>query len=108
MFPETTVWANGGLLLGRKTPLKLSVTAYRERLREPDFSRALAWSGVAGFGGLVGQFTAGADELRRFLGEGPILSDDRPLVEFFRSLPPGESDIDLRPLRSRVERYLAP
>jgi spermidine synthase len=108
VFPETTAWVGGTLLVGRQKPLRLSNSLYRERLLRADFSRALTWSGVAGFRGLVGLFAAGPDELRAFIGEGPILSDDRPLVEYFRALPQNEPDIDLSELRGSVEEHLVP
>ena len=44
-------------------------------------------AGIAGFGGLMQLYTAGPEELRRFVGAGPVLTDDRPLVEYFLSLP---------------------
>ena len=32
-------------------------------------------------------FTATDEELRRYAGDGPIVTDDHPYIEFFRSLP---------------------
>jgi spermidine synthase len=108
VFPETTAWAGGTLLVGKRTPLRLSASHYQDRARDPDFSRALAWSGLAGFEDLVGQFTAGPADLRAFVGDGPILTDDRPLVEFFRELPQNEPDIDLSELHGSIEPHLVP
>jgi hypothetical protein len=36
------------------------------------------------------------------VGPGPILTDDRPLIEYFLSLPQNERDIDLSGLRGNV------
>ncbi len=36
---------------------------------------------------LLARFNASEQELRRIVGEGPIITDDRPYIEFFRSLP---------------------
>ena len=40
--------------------------------------------------------------MRAFVGDGPILTDDLPLVEYFLSLP-RDKGIDLRGLRGNVE-----
>jgi hypothetical protein len=38
-------------------------------------------------------------QLERYLGDGPILRDDRPIVEYFLSLPEDTSPADLTPYR---------
>jgi len=43
---------------------------------------------------LIGQYFAGPEDLRRFLGEGPILTDDRPMLEYYLSLPRDERPLD--------------
>jgi hypothetical protein len=99
---------NGGLLVGTKQPLRLALTRYRERLKDPAFTGPLGAAGIAGFGGLVRLYTAGPDELRRFLGAGPVLTDDRPLLEFFLSLPQGRPDVSLADLKGDVNRHIVP
>jgi hypothetical protein len=39
--------------------------------------------------------------MRAFVGEGPVLTDDLPLVEYFLSLP-RDRPIDIRTLRGDV------
>jgi len=107
-FPHTTVWVNGTLLVGTRQPLRLPLARYRERLADPVFGGALGRAGIAGFGGLVRLYTAGPEEFRRFVGEGPILTDDRPLVEFFLSLPRDDRDISLAGLSGDVNRHIVP
>ena len=36
--------------------------------------------------------------LRSFVGEGPLLTDDRPLVEYYLSLPRDNRTVDLSSL----------
>ena len=36
---------------------------------------------------VAAQFVATREEIEEFVGPGPILSDDRPFIEYFRSLP---------------------
>ena len=58
------------------------------------------------FEDLRGWYSAGPDEMRRFVGAGPLLTDDRPLLEYHRSLP-GEPDaLDLSTLRGDVNRII--
>jgi hypothetical protein len=45
---------------------------------------------------------AGPQELRRFVGDGLLLTDDRPLVEYHRSLPADEPMADLRSVKGDV------
>ena len=100
VFPEATVWWDGSLMIGSKKPLVL---------RERDFSwkieargDALRELGVTTFDQLKRAYVAGPEEMRAFVGEGPILTDDLPLVEYFLSLP-RDKNIDVSGLRGRVE-----
>ena len=61
--------------------------------------------GVETFDRLLALFRAGPDELRAFIGPGPLLSDDRPLVEYFLSLP-RDRDVDLSALKGDVSRHV--
>jgi spermidine synthase len=108
VFPHTTVWAGGTLLAGTKQPLRLSEARYQERLTGPAHATALAAAGLATYDALLGLYTAGPEELRAFIGDGPRLTDDRPLVEFFLSLPRNEPDISTGGLRGDVNRHRAP
>jgi spermidine synthase len=105
-FPHATAWAGGSLLVGSAEPLQLSRAAFERRLADPMRGAALREAGFSSFERLLALYTAGPDELRRFLGDGPVLTDDRPLVEYFRSLPAGEGDIDVAPLRGDVGGYV--
>jgi hypothetical protein len=45
--------------------------------------------------------------LAAFAGPGELLTDDRPLVEYFRSLPTeGRSTVDLSSLGNDVSRHV--
>jgi spermidine synthase len=106
VFPHATAWQGGTLLAGTLQPLRLVVEDYRHRFRDPRFGSALRSVGIGGWGELVQSYTAGPGELRAFVGGGPILTDDRPLVEYFLSLPRNEPDIDLSTLRGDVRRHI--
>jgi len=45
--------------------------------------------------------------LRAFVGDGPVLTDDKPVVEYFLSLP-RDRDVDTSSLKGDVSRYIVP
>jgi hypothetical protein len=63
---------------------------------------------VAPFDRLVGQYIAGPKELRKLAGEGSILTDDRPRVEYFLSLPPDDKAMDLSGLKGHPDEIVRP
>jgi spermidine synthase len=97
-FPHATAWAGGGLLIGTVEPLELRRRDFESKLLRPHFARALRDLNVTTFEDLSTLYTAGPDALREFDGDGDILTDDRPLLEYFLSLPRG-SPPDLPALR---------
>ena len=105
VFPETTAWADGGLLIGRLEPLRLRKLDFDWKLNEPGRLQGMKDLNITTYEQLLASFTAGPEELRAFVGDGPLLTDDRPLVEYFLSLPRGGGDIDLSGLKGDVSRY---
>jgi spermidine synthase len=97
-FPHATAWAGGGLLIGTVEPLELRRRDFESKLLRPNFAHAMRALNVTTFDDLLKMYTAGPDALRAFVGNGPILTDDRPLIEYFLSLPRG-SPPDLSALR---------
>jgi len=107
VFPYTTVWAGGSLLVGTTQPLQLRRSDFERKLQTPGVSDGLRELGVTSFDQLRGLFTAGPDELRAFAGPGPLLTDDWPLVEYFLSLP-RDRDVDTSSLKGDVNRFVEP
>ncbi|MBA3640973.1 MAG: fused MFS/spermidine synthase [Acidobacteria bacterium] len=99
VFPEATLWWDGSLMIGSKKPLVLRKADFDWKLGAR--REALEDVGLTSFEQLTRAYVAGPDEMRAFVGQGPILTDDRPLVEYFLSLP-RDKDIDLRGLRGDV------
>jgi hypothetical protein len=64
---------------------------------------ALDAVGLSSVEAVRAQYTAGSDALRDWVGPGPILTDDRPLVEFHRSFGGGPPNPDLSLLNGRAE-----
>ena len=105
VFPETTVWVDGSLLVGSLEPLQLRRAEFEAKLGLPGRARGLHDLGIESFDKLVTTFVAGPDELRAYVGPGPILTDDRPLTEYFLSLP-RDRNPDLSSLKGDVKRYI--
>ena len=105
VFPETTLWADGSLMIGGLEPLRLRRKDLEWKLQVPARRQMLAELGVTNFEKLLALYRAGPDELRRYVGSGPVLTDDRPLVEYFLSLP-RDRQVDLSSLTGDVDRYV--
>jgi spermidine synthase len=108
VFPHATLWSDGEFMVGTLAPLTLNpATIERLRLHEPT-REALDAIGLTGFDVLRSWYTAGADEMRAFVGPGDLLTDDRPLVEYHHWLPaPHEQPpLDLSSLAGDVSRIV--
>jgi spermidine synthase len=105
VFPQTTVWADGSLLVGMVEPLALRREDFERKLRSAGSAEGLHDLNVESWDRLLAAFVAGPDELRAFVGDGPILTDDKPLVEYFLSLP-RDRDVDTSSLKGDVSRYV--
>jgi spermidine synthase len=102
VFPEATLWYDGTLMTGSVRPLRIRAAALQSRRATPETRAALDEIGLPDFATLAGWYTAGPVEMRAFVGEGPILTDDRPLVEYYRSLPRRDPPLDLSALHGDV------
>ena len=98
VFPEASLWGDGSLVVGSKAPLRHSGEAFAQRLAEPGVRDALAPLGVTSYETLQALRIAEGPALRAFVGEGPLLTDDRPLVEYYLSLPRDARAVDLSAL----------
>ena len=106
VFPHTTLWADGQLMVGAKQPLRLARAPFEAKRARAETRAALDEIGLDSFETLTSWYVAGPDELRRFVGDGPLLTDDRPLVEYHRSLPDREPMVDLSGVRGDVAAIL--
>jgi spermidine synthase len=103
VFPYTTLWADGTLMLGSTRPFTLSRSMYERRHQEPSFRRILNWN----YDRMIAAYLGGPPELARWVGEGPIITDDRPLIEYFLSLP-NEPQLDRGALVARPADIVRP
>ena len=105
VFPDATLWS-GQILIGGHGPLEIDAASLAFKEADPRIAKLLGVDGTLPTSTLLGRFTAGPEELRAFVGMGPILTDDQPRVEYFLSLPADDPPIDLTPLKGTAERYL--
>jgi spermidine synthase len=106
VFPHTTLWYGGSLMVGSSRPLVLDEGAFAGKQREPVSKTALDGVGLRSFNELLSKYTAGPNELRTFLGDGRILTDDQPLTEYFLSLPQNDAAVDLSNVRGNVNPHV--
>jgi spermidine synthase len=105
VFPETTAWADGSLFIGSLEPLRLRRQDFEWKTALPGRAQGIKDVRIETFGALLESFKAGPDEIRAFVGPGPILTDDRPLAEYFLSLP-RDRQPNLAALTGDVRRYV--
>lgn len=99
VFPEATLWADGSLVVGTKHPLQLDPADFARKLQQPGIQQILLASGTPDFQALLSLYRAGPRALHEFAGSGAILTDDKPSIEYFLSLPREHGQVDLSSLR---------
>lgn len=105
VFPQTTVWGDGTLLIGTTEPLRLKSGDFDWKLQFPGRAQGIRAIGAESFEDLLRLYRAGPDDLAAFVGPGPLLTDNQPLVEYFLSLP-RDREADLSSLRGNVRDVL--
>ncbi|MCC7367326.1 MAG: fused MFS/spermidine synthase [Chloroflexi bacterium] len=87
VFPHVTLWLTADLVIGSREPIQLDMAETAKRFESPRAREALRQAGFGGVEEVPEAFVATRDEIAEFVGPGPILSDDRPFIEYYRSLP---------------------
>jgi spermidine synthase len=105
-FPHASLWLDGNLMVGSLEPIRLNPQTLAAQRADPVTAAALDEVGLRSFEDLRSWYTAGPEEMRRFVGPGPLLTDDRPMLEYHRSLPRGPDELDLSTLRGDVNRII--
>jgi spermidine synthase len=84
-FPNSSLWLGGDLLIGSPSPLTISRAELEARLADEAARPALAEVGFNHAQDVLAQFRASSVELHAYAGDGPILTDDHPILEYFQS-----------------------
>jgi len=109
-FPHVSLWIPNrmeGVAIGSMEPLKVDLDAWRGRMERSTVRDDLAAIGVRSPEDVAASFVAADGALRRFIGDGPIVTDDRPRIEYFNLYPidPMGYD-DITKHQERVDTYL--
>jgi spermidine synthase len=88
-FPHATMWVYGALLVGSNEPIDTSLESIEARWDRRRLGERLAGSGIDSPRTAHGLFAMTEADLRVWAGEGPIMTDNNPYVEYFLSLPGG-------------------
>lgn len=107
VFPETTIWNNGTLMVGSKRPFALTAADFERRRSDPPTRQVLDAIGFTSIEKIAEMYHAGPAELRRYVGPGAVLTDDRPMLEYFYSLPTNEPPGDIEHVRGNVKDVIA-
>lgn len=88
VFPETTLWYKWTpdfvILIGTKYPLTIDYNDFIRRSKIPSIRDGLAADDLDG-PSLLDSFMMGPEAVREYVGDGPIHTDDRPRLEFFKA-----------------------
>jgi spermidine synthase len=106
VFPNATLWNGGTLMAGSRQPLRVSRAAFDRKLRDAGTAAALRAIGLTSYDALIGSYSGDARAMRAFVGQGPLLTDDHPRLEYHRSLPIGDGQVDLSPFRGERRELL--
>ncbi|MFH2001940.1 MAG: fused MFS/spermidine synthase, partial [Planctomycetota bacterium] len=96
VFPGTTLWYNNPahiILLGALTPeFTINFDLFRRRLERPEVQEDLILSGMADPYTFLSLLIMEPDGVREYTGDIPLNTDDRPYIEFSRSIECGFAD----------------
>ncbi len=102
VFPHTTVWYKYTpdfiILAGSMKPFEIDFQEWMRRAQLPAVDADLAKDDMDAWS-LLDSFLMGPDQARAFAGEGPLHTDDRPLLEFFGSNLGGEMTTQVENIR---------
>ena len=87
VFPETTLWykytPDFVILIGTREPLSIDYKNFISRARIANIREGLAADDLDG-PSLLDSFMMGPETVHKYVGAGPIHTDNRPRLEFFR------------------------
>lgn len=113
VFPETTLWykytPDFVILIGTHKPLTINYKDFIARSKQSGIQQGLAADDLDGLS-LLDSFMMGPDEVLKYAGRGPIHTDDRPRLEFFKATDltssTAQNIIGLQALRQDVIPFL--
>jgi spermidine synthase len=107
-FPQSTLWLTSDLLIGSPSPVQISRAELEHRLADPSARASLTEVGLQKPEDVLAQFRADPNALHAYASTGPILTDDRPLLEYFASLNAAQEPLDLGQFDSNSASVVVP
>ena len=87
VFPNTTLWGGGDYALAMPDGIAIDAALVRARFADSKLADVLVEGGYVDADAFLGSFVMGPDDIRKYLGAGPILSDNNPYLEYTRLQP---------------------
>jgi spermidine synthase len=109
-FPYVSLWIPNrmeGVAIGSMEPLNVDLGEWRRRMQLPGLRDDMAAIGFHSPEDLAATFVAAGRALDSFIGHGPIVTDDRPRIEYFNfySIDPMRYN-DITKHREPIDSYL--
>ena len=109
-FPYVSLWIPNrmeGVAIGSMEPLNVDLGEWRRRMQLPGLRDDMAAIGFHSPEDLAATFVAAGRALEGFIGDGPIVTDDRPRIEYFNfySIDPMRYN-DITKHREPIDSYL--
>ncbi|GIW08553.1 MAG: hypothetical protein KatS3mg060_3358 [Dehalococcoidia bacterium] len=89
VFPEATLWQQGAVLIGSNRPIEIDPIQIEAKLRDPALQPILAENHLLTTQDVLRERIAGPLALAELAGDGPLITDRQPWIEYFRSQPSG-------------------
>jgi spermidine synthase len=107
VFPNSSLWMMGdtGILIGSKGDLRPSTDTLARGFRNPTLEKGLERSNFHSPEELLASEALDSEALKLFAGNAPVMSDDRPYLEFSgdQYMYPGHVDATVRAIESVQE-----
>jgi len=87
VFPNTTFWCEGSLMVGTTSPQNWTLQQIEQRFAKPGIADIAQRVGMGSARDLLSHYSGDATKFKDYVGDGPILTDDRPLTEYFQAAP---------------------
>ena len=111
-FPHVSLWIPSrmeGVVIASMEPLEVDLEAWRNRMRAPELRADLEAVGFRTAEDLAAIFVAADGALAALVGDVPIVTDDRPRIEYFNLYPTVRMTYEqIIGRREPVEKYLEP
>ncbi len=101
-FPHVTLWMDGAIVIGSNEPIAFDPSMHAVKMTYPHTRAVLEDVRLDTPANVLRHYVTDRERALAFLGNGPMLADDRPVTEYYLSLPQGGRPADLGPFRAEA------